>query len=146
MDPSPRGSQRVRKQENFKSVISIASIVAEMYSGINNDEMYHLNMMRPDKVILNRRDDRHFGKASCDEDSSQAQHIDTRGSIKSDESDEGAMGDELNSTEERLHQKVFRLFNISDFLYSFFFGLLPSLMDITTDFSFADRFRYNTGY
>ena len=55
--------------------------------------------------------------------------------------------------EERLHEmvvglfnvigeNVVGLFNISDFLYSLFFGLLPSLMDITTDFSFADRFRY----
>ena len=74
------------------------------------------------------------------------------------------MSDEENMIEESLHEKVVRLFNImeekvvelfnimdekvvrlfniSDFLYSLFFGLLPSLMDITTDFSFADRFRY----
>ena len=74
------------------------------------------------------------------------------------------MSDEENMIEESLHEMVVRLFNIieekmaelfnlieekvvglfniSDFLYSFFFGLLPSLMDITTDFSFADRFRY----
>ena len=27
-----------------------------------------------------------------------------------------------------------------DFLYSFFLGLVPSLLDITTDFAFAGRF------
>ena len=43
-----------------------------------------------------------------------------------------------------IEEDVVGLFNISDFLYSLFFGLLPSLMDITTDFSFADRFSYNT--
>ena len=81
-------------------------------------------------------------------------------------SDEEGMTDEENMIEESLHEMVVRLFNIieekmvelfnlieekvvdlfniSDFLYSLFFGLLPSLMDITTDFSFADRFRYNT--
>ena len=42
-------------------------------------------------------------------------------------------------SEERFCETVARLFNLGDFLYSFFFGLLPSLMDITTDFSFADR-------
>ena len=47
-------------------------------------------------------------------------------------------------SEERLCEKVARFFNLDDFLYSFFFGLLPSLMDITTDFSFADRLRQNT--
>ena len=47
-------------------------------------------------------------------------------------------------SEERLVEKFGRLFNLDDFLYSFFFGLLPSLMDITTDFSFADRLRQNT--
>ena len=47
-------------------------------------------------------------------------------------------------SEERLVEKVGRLFNLDDFLYSFFFGLLPSLMDIATDFSFADRLRQNT--
>ena len=112
-----------------------------MYSDGDSDEMYHLNMIRSDKVISQRRDDRHFLS------SSQAQHLDTRDSIESDEKalgNEEVMGDGLNSTEERLHEKVFRLFNISDFLYSFFFGLLPSLMDITTDFSFADRLRRNT--
>ena len=44
--------------------------------------------------------------------------------------------------EERLHKKIVRLFNLSDFIFSFFFGLLPSLLDITTDFSFADRFSH----
>ena len=43
--------------------------------------------------------------------------------------------------EERLCEKVARLFNLDDFLYSFFFGLLPSLVDIATDFSFAARLR-----
>ena len=112
-----------------------------MYSDADSDEMYHSNMIRSDKVMFQRRDERHFFS------SSQAQHFDTRDSIKSDEKalgNEEAMGDGLNNTEERLHKKVFSLFNISDFLYSFFFGLLPSLMDITTDFSFADRLRYNT--
>ena len=47
-------------------------------------------------------------------------------------------------SEERLCEKVARLFNLGDFLYFFFFGLLPSLMDITTDFSFADRLRQKT--
>ena len=109
-----------------------------MYTDADSDEIYHLNIIRPDKVIFQRRDDRHFSSFS------QAKHLDKRDSIESDEKalgNEEAMGDGLNSTEERLHQKVFRLFNISDFLYSFFFGLLPSLMDITTDFSFADRLR-----
>ena len=32
------------------------------------------------------------------------------------------------------------LLSDADFLYSFFLGLTPSLMDITTDFAFADRF------
>ena len=32
------------------------------------------------------------------------------------------------------------LLSDADFLYSFFLGLVPSLMDITTDFAFADRF------
>ena len=41
--------------------------------------------------------------------------------------------------EERFYQKIARLFNPSDFLYSFFLGFIPSLLDITTDFSFADR-------
>ena len=45
---------------------------------------------------------------------------------------------------ERLCEKVARLFNLGDFLYSFFFGLLPSLVDIATDFSFAGRFRCKT--
>ena len=59
------------------------------------------------------------------------------------------MSDEENMIKEKvvrlcniIEENVVELFNISDFLYSFFFGLLPSLMDITTDFSFADRFRY----
>ena len=109
-----------------------------MYSDADSDDMYHSNIIRSDKVMFQRRDGRHFLS------SSQAQHLDTRESIESDEKalgNEEAMGDGLDSTEERLHEKVVRLFNISDFLYSFFFGLLPSLMDITTDFSFADRLR-----
>ena len=32
------------------------------------------------------------------------------------------------------------LLSDADFLYSFFLGFVPSLMDITTDFAFADRF------
>ena len=44
--------------------------------------------------------------------------------------------------EERLCEKVARLFNLGDFLYSFFFGLLPSLVDIATDFCFAARLRW----
>ena len=47
----------------------------------------------------------------------------------------------MTISEERFCETVARLFNLGDFLYSFFFGLLPSLMDITTDFSFADRLR-----
>ena len=109
-----------------------------MHSDADSDEMYHSNIIRSDKVMFQRRDDRHFSS------SSQAQNLDTRDSIESDEKalgNEEAMGDGLNNTEERLHEKVYRLFNISDFFYSFFFGLLPSLMDITTDFSFANRLR-----
>ena len=45
-------------------------------------------------------------------------------------------------TEERLCEKAARLFNLGDFLYSSFFGLLPSLVDIGTDFSFAARLRW----
>ena len=37
------------------------------------------------------------------------------------------------------HKRVIDLVSDADFLYSFFLGLLPSLMDIGTDFSFAER-------
>ena len=44
------------------------------------------------------------------------------------------------SCDERFHQRMISLLIDEDFLYSFFLGLAPSLMDITTDFAFADRF------
>ena len=37
------------------------------------------------------------------------------------------------------HERMIHLVSDADFLYSFFLGLLPSLMDIGTDFSFAER-------
>ena len=44
------------------------------------------------------------------------------------------------SCDERFHQRMISLLTDEDFLYSFFLGLAPSLLDITTDFAFADRF------
>ena len=44
------------------------------------------------------------------------------------------------SCDERFHQRMISLLSDADFLYSFFLGFVPSLMDITTDFAFADRF------
>ena len=37
------------------------------------------------------------------------------------------------------HERMIELVSDAEFLYSFFLGLLPSLMDIGTDFSFAER-------
>ena len=37
------------------------------------------------------------------------------------------------------HERMIELVSDPEFLYSFFLGLLPSLMDIGTDFSFAER-------
>ena len=39
------------------------------------------------------------------------------------------------------HERMIHLVSDADFLYSFFLGLLPSLMDIGTDFSFAERWQ-----